>query len=115
MENRNIFIGMNAGTPILTGDKHTVVGGAVWESAENSLRGFGNGIQLAEPVSYLDIDSEQTTIHNRLDVESFSSKTIDALKSALGYGDVVVKCRACGQWGAVKTACCHCGSPIDPE
>lgn len=28
---------------------------------------------------------------------------------------VLVKCRACGQWGAVMTPCRHCGSPIDPE
>lgn len=45
--------------------------------------------------------------------EKFSPETITALKKALGYGDVIVKCPACGQWGATKTACKHCGYPIE--
>ena len=28
-------------------------------------------------------------------------------------GDVVVKCQFCGQWGARKTACGHCGGAIE--
>lgn len=27
----------------------------------------------------------------------------------------VVKCKHCGQWAAVFTACAHCGAPVDPE
>jgi hypothetical protein len=45
---------------------------------------------------------------------NFSAETISKLRVALEYGDVIVKCGACGQWGAVKTACKHCGHPIDP-
>lgn len=28
-------------------------------------------------------------------------------------GNVIVKCSHCLQWGAVKTVCKHCGTPID--
>ena len=45
----------------------------------------------------------------------FSPETIAMLKNALGYGDVIVKCGHCGQWGAVKTSCKYCGSPVDPQ
>lgn len=37
------------------------------------------------------------------------------IKDALGYGTAVVKCKHCGQWAAIKTACVHCGAPVDPE
>lgn len=39
---------------------------------------------------------------------------IAEVKKSLGFSDAIVKCMACGQWGAVKTACRHCGAPIDP-
>lgn len=28
-------------------------------------------------------------------------------------GDVVIKCQFCGQWGARKCACLHCGGAIE--
>lgn len=63
-----------------------------------------------------DFESGNKTIalNTQYDVD-FSEFTITRLKNLLGYGDVIQKCSFCGQWGAVKTSCKHCGSPIDPQ
>lgn len=45
-----------------------------------------------------------------IDVES----TLRKLLKQQTEQDVIVKCKACGQWAAVKTPCVHCGSPVDP-
>ena len=30
-----------------------------------------------------------------------------------GYAEeAIIKCESCGQWGAIKTECKHCGGPI---
>ena len=47
-----------------------------------------------------------------LHVDKFSPETIEGLRKALDYGDVIVKCSHCCQFGAVKTACRFCGAPI---
>lgn len=40
---------------------------------------------------------------------------VDVVRRELGYVEKpLVKCRHCGQWGAVYCACAHCGAPIDP-
>lgn len=31
----------------------------------------------------------------------------------LAPGKVIVKCKHCGQYAARKTACVHCGAPVD--
>jgi len=68
---------------------------------------------LAVPTSATTNDvNVYATTFAKLDVKEFSTETITALRNALNYGDVVVKCGHCGQWGAVKTACKHCGAPV---
>lgn len=38
----------------------------------------------------------------------------DMVKRSLGYLEKpLVKCKHCGQWGAVYCACRYCGAPID--
>ena len=40
---------------------------------------------------------------------------VDVVRCELGYVEKpLVKCRHCGQWGAVYCACRYCGAPIDP-
>ena len=46
------------------------------------------------------------------DDTTFSDGAIEKLKKALGYSDVIVKCLYCGQWGASKTMCQHCGQSV---
>ena len=41
-------------------------------------------------------------------------KELNELKN-LFFMKVVVKCPACGQYGAAGCECCHCGHPIDYE
>ena len=50
--------------------------------------------------------------NGRLSINSL----VDAVKKSLGYLEKpLIKCKHCGQWGAVSCACAHCGAPIDPE
>ena len=52
---------------------------------------------------------------------SFSSPTVDIddimakLEAKLKdqFAKAVIRCQACGQWGARFCACGHCGSPIE--
>lgn len=45
--------------------------------------------------------------------QSIEDMVITAVKH-INPPEVIVKCVACGQWGAIKTPCRHCGNPIDP-
>jgi hypothetical protein len=54
-------------------------------------------------------DTFQLTGHQLIE------QIVEDVKGALGYLErPLIKCRHCGQWGAVYCACAHCGAPIDP-
>ena len=53
-----------------------------------------------------------TVVPGEFHADKFSPETIDAIRKALDYGDVIVKCAHCGQFGAVKTSCRYCGAPV---
>jgi len=55
------------------------------------------------------IDENALEINGKVKMDD---RAIASIKNALDYGDVIIKCVHCSQWGAVKTACKHCGAPI---
>lgn len=85
-------VSLDGGLNVLTGDELSITNQFVGLSIN------GNDGSLVVGGSFLATD--------------FSDETITALKNALGYGDVIVPCGHCGQWGAAKTQCQHCGAPI---
>ena len=49
------------------------------------------------------------TVLGRIDTKALFDSDFDDLFP----GKVIVKCQHCTQWGARKSACKHCGAPID--
>lgn len=46
-------------------------------------------------------------------VDSVGKASKIKISQISGYAEeVIIKCQNCGQWGAKKTACKHCGGPV---
>ncbi len=55
-------------------------------------------------------------IMGRVEFISDEPSVIEQIREALpdfAPGKVIVKCKHCGQFAARKTACVHCGAPVD--
>jgi len=59
---------------------------------------------------------ETTEMHsgNVMMMVDSSGRTVQAtVHQITQYAEpVIIKCQSCGQWGAKKTVCKHCGGPI---
>jgi len=49
-------------------------------------------------------------------ISDFIDASFDEAAEKIGWNvapaEVIVKCGHCGQWGAVKTQCKHCGAAV---
>jgi hypothetical protein len=73
---------------------------------DNLLPGWGQDISDWKPPSYSTLSLEMRVDQDFDLTELFSIADNMPRK-------VIVKCQHCGQYGARKTACPHCGAPID--
>lgn len=84
------------------------------------ITGYNYGV---EPFAYTLISgsTDSTKPHDRISGSiDFITDDINILNSLRvnGFndiypGNVIVKCKHCGQWCARKTACVYCGAPVD--
>lgn len=101
-------------TRIVMDGKTLYAGGDFYHTQAPSATPTVTGMSASSGNSSVNIQ-DAFNVPAELSITQFSPETIEALKNALGYGDVVVKCGWCGQWGAVKTTCKYCGQAIDPK
>lgn len=75
---------------------------------------ISNGSQntaIGYSAGYATIGNPSISLDNGTDVDELKEKL--ARLEALFFQKVVVKCPACGQWGAAMCECKYCGHPID--
>jgi len=68
-------------------------------------------INIEQPIdSVIEAD-----VHLKLfgDEALHATQLLDINEWSLPAGKVIIKCKSCGQYGAKKCACKHCGAPIE--
>jgi len=81
--------------------------------------------EAAKEIDWSSVITDETTLKwtdassNLLQVDSYLRMTDEGYKDLarklekfLAPAEVIVKCGHCGQWGAVKTQCKHCGAAV---
>jgi hypothetical protein len=81
------------------------------QQVSGMLKGFITGIGINNLSNNGFLEAEVKMVIEGRD----SNQVFKEIKEAVDPGDVIVKCRHCGQYGAVKCPCPMCGAPIDPE
>ena len=65
--------------------------------------------------TYVTSEYAAMPLYKEFDPPVSEDRMREVAEEVMGYTDAIVKCPGCGQWGAVKTPCRHCGAPIDPH
>jgi len=64
-------------------------------------------------IAYTDTSNRHVQVDSYLRMTDEGYKDLArSLEKFLAPAEVIVKCGHCGQWGAVKTQCKHCGAAV---